>query len=100
MHLSAVRRLVTNLDAFSSKACGFVDTIATAAHSHVSDEVHMAFVRLNNVRATADLVSSILNCICPECGGRMGGCGKEFKCQGECQTDWRLTWERFFSARR
>jgi hypothetical protein len=24
----------------------------------------------------------------------MGGLGREFKCQGECQTDWRHVWER------
>jgi tRNA(Ile2) C34 agmatinyltransferase TiaS len=35
------------------------------------------------------VVSGILNGVCPECGGRMGGRGKEFKCQGERQMDWR-----------
>jgi hypothetical protein len=30
----------------------------------------------------------------------MGGLGHEFKCQGECQKDWRLIWERFFAVRR
>jgi hypothetical protein len=44
----------------------------------------MSSIRWNNVKATADVVSSILNWICPECGGRMGGQGKEFKCKG-CQ---------------
>lgn len=53
----------------------------------------MAFVKLSNARTMADVISGILNWICPECGGRMGGRGKEFKCQGECETDWRLTWE-------
>lgn len=24
----------------------------------------------------------------------MGGSGNEFRCQGECRTDWRQTWER------
>ena len=32
--------------------------------------------------------------VCPECGGRMGGRTKEFKCQGKCRTDWRDVWER------
>jgi tRNA(Ile2) C34 agmatinyltransferase TiaS len=41
-----------------------------------------------------DIISGILNWVCPECGGRMGGRTKEFKCQGECQTDWRDVWER------
>jgi hypothetical protein len=41
-----------------------------------------------------DVISGILNWVCPECGGRMGGRAKEFKCQGECLTDWRDIWER------
>ena len=60
----------------------------------------MAFIRLSSLKATADAVSNILNWICPECGGRLGGRGKEFKCQGECQNDWRPVWGRFLSVRR
>jgi hypothetical protein len=41
-----------------------------------------------------DIISDILNLVCPGCGGRMGGPTQEFKCQGECQTDWRDVWER------
>lgn len=55
----------------------------------------MMFVRLNEVKTIEDVVSSIMNCICPECGGRMGEPGREFKRQGTCQSDWRLIWERF-----
>jgi tRNA(Ile2) C34 agmatinyltransferase TiaS len=58
----------------------------------------MSSIRWNNVKATADVVSSILNWICPECGGRMGGQGKEFKCQGICLTDWRQVWEQGLSV--
>jgi tRNA(Ile2) C34 agmatinyltransferase TiaS len=54
----------------------------------------MLFMRFNAVRSGADVISGILNCVCPECGGRMGERGKEFKCQGECLRDWRQTWER------
>ena len=45
-------------------------------------------------QASEDIISGILNWVCPECGGRMGGRTKEFKCQGECLTDWREVWER------
>jgi hypothetical protein len=41
-----------------------------------------------------DIISGILNWVCPACGGPMGGSTKEFKCQGECLTDWRGVWER------
>ena len=41
---------------------------------------------------TAADVSSILNLICPGCGGPLGGFAEEFKCQGYCRTDWRPAW--------
>jgi len=59
----------------------------------------MQLMRFNTVRPNADVISGILNCVCPECGGRMGERGNEFKCQGECLTDWRQTWERALAAR-
>jgi hypothetical protein len=57
-------------------------------------EVGMQFVRYRTVKSRADVISGILNCVCPQCGGRMGGRGKEFRCQGECLTDWRQAWEQ------
>jgi hypothetical protein len=59
----------------------------------VIQEVSMQFTRYNAVRSGADVISGILNCVCPQCGGRMGGRGREFTCQGECLTDWRQVWE-------
>ena len=40
-----------------------------------------------------DIISSILNWVCPECGGSMGGQRKEFQCQGRRQRDWHQLWE-------
>jgi tRNA(Ile2) C34 agmatinyltransferase TiaS len=54
----------------------------------------MAFIRLRGLKATKEVLSGILNWVCPQCGGRMGGLGTEFKCQGECRMDWRPIWER------
>ena len=45
------------------------------------------------LQPSEDIISGILNCVCPECGGPMGGRKKEFKCQGECLRDWRDVWE-------
>jgi hypothetical protein len=53
----------------------------------------MQFVRYRTGKSSAEVISGILNCVCPECGGRMGERGKEFRCQGECLTDWRQAWE-------
>ena len=41
-----------------------------------------------------DIISDILNWVCPGYGGRMGGRTQEFECQSECRTDWRDVWER------
>ena len=60
----------------------------------VACEVHMRFMRGGSIKSVADVISGILNCVCPECGGRMGERGEEFRCQGECLTDWRQAWER------
>ena len=43
---------------------------------------------------SADYLSAILNLVCPECGGPMGGRSKVFQCQGRCGKDWRSVWER------
>lgn len=42
---------------------------------------------------TASDVSSILNLICPRCGGPLGEPSREFQCQGLCRKDWRSDWE-------
>jgi hypothetical protein len=44
---------------------------------------------------TEDILSDILNWVCPDCGGPMGGGPTNaFQCEGECRTDWRDLWER------
>ena len=45
-------------------------------------------------------LSAIVNCICPECGGPMGGRSNVFKCQGQCERDWRSAWQSAFIAKR
>ena len=47
----------------------------------------------------AELLSAIMNLVCPECGGPMGGRSKEFQCRGQCQRDWRPEWERLRALR-
>ena len=54
----------------------------------------MQYIRYTTAKSSADVISGIVNCVCPECGGRMGERGKEFSCQGECLTDWRPVWEQ------
>jgi hypothetical protein len=61
-------------------------------------EAYVQVTRWGIDRASSDVMSGILNCVCPECGGTMGEVGREFKCQGECQTDWRQLWEQIVSA--
>src|ERR1700685_2618174 len=61
-------------------------------------EVDMPAMRSAATGVSSEVISGILNCVCPDCGGSTGGAGKEFKCQGECQTDWRPLWEQLLSA--
>ena len=37
----------------------------------------------------ADLISSIINLVCPQCGGSM----MEFQCCGRCRRNWLAEWE-------
>jgi len=48
---------------------------------------------LRDALLSASDVSSILNLICPHCGGPLGRLSEELTCQGECRKDWRPAWE-------
>ena len=37
----------------------------------------------------AQVISSIINLVCPQCGGRMS----EFQCEGRCRRNWLAEWE-------
>lgn len=37
----------------------------------------------------AQIISSIANLVCPQCGGRMS----EFQCEGRCSRNWLTEWE-------
>jgi len=37
----------------------------------------------------ASIISSIINLVCPQCGGRM----LEFQCDGRCRRNWFAEWE-------
>ena len=37
----------------------------------------------------ASIISSIINLVCPQCGGSM----MEYQCSGRCRRDWLAEWE-------
>jgi hypothetical protein len=39
--------------------------------------------------SNAYVISSIINSVCPQCGGRMS----EFQCEGRCRRNWLAEWE-------
>ena len=41
------------------------------------------------VESNAQIISSIINLVCPQCGGRMW----EFQCEGRCCRNWLAEWE-------
>lgn len=38
----------------------------------------------------SQVISCIINQVCPDCGGYMVG----FQCRGQCRQDWHAEWER------
>jgi|SRR6266853_196442 hypothetical protein len=58
-----------------------------ADRSSSFEEVYMQVKRCGTARASPEVISGILNCVCPDCSGSMGGAGRAFECQGECQRD-------------
>jgi hypothetical protein len=61
-------------------------------------EEDMPAMRSAAIGVSSEVISCILNYVCPDCGGSTGGAGKEFKCRGECRTDWRPPLEQLLSA--
>jgi hypothetical protein len=39
--------------------------------------------------SNSSIISSIINLVCPQCGGRMS----EFQCEGRCRRNWFAEWE-------
>jgi hypothetical protein len=39
--------------------------------------------------SNTSIISSIINLVCPQCGGRMS----EFQCEGRCCRNWLAEWE-------
>lgn len=39
--------------------------------------------------SNASVISSIINSVCPQCGGRMSA----FQCEGRCHRNWLAEWE-------
>jgi len=39
--------------------------------------------------SNASIISSIINSVCPQCGGRMSA----FQCEGRCCRNWLAEWE-------
>ena len=39
--------------------------------------------------SSSQIISSIINLVCPQCGGRMA----EFQCEGRCCRNWLAEWQ-------
>lgn len=39
--------------------------------------------------SNTSILSSIINLVCPQCGGRMS----EFQCEGRCRRNWLSEWQ-------
>jgi len=52
---------------------------------------------METTRPSEKVISAILNCVCPECGGPISLEVNEFRCHGLCGKDWRPFWDRVLS---
>ena len=46
-----------------------------------------------SIRADDSVRSSIVNCVCPECGGAIELSTSQFRCIGRCGKEWRAIWD-------
>jgi len=58
----------------------------------------MPAMRSAAIGVSSEVISGILNCVCPDCSGSMGGAGKEFKCRENVRRIGVLLWEQLLSA--
>ncbi len=49
----------------------------------------MSVVDMLPGESSSQIISSIINLVCPQCGGRMA----EFQCEGRCCRNWLAEWE-------
>jgi hypothetical protein len=49
----------------------------------------MRFIDMMPGEANASMISSIINLVCPQCGGSM----VEYQCYGKCGRNWLVEWE-------
>jgi len=49
----------------------------------------MSAIDLLPGESNASIISSIINLVCPQCGGRMF----EYQCEGRCRRNWLAEWE-------
>ena len=64
----------------------------SATRAAVESLVRRAIMRTADTlpgESNAQIISSIINLVCPQCGGRMS----EFQCEGKCRRNWLAEWE-------
>jgi len=53
---------------------------------------------MNTTRETERVISAIINCVCPECGGPIVPYEEKLNCSGQCGRDWRPVWKRAIAS--
>lgn len=70
-----------------------------ARHNSAFEPLHLPLARQRSgpimsashspAEVCGHVISSILNLVCPQCGGRMS----EFQCDGRCRRNWLAEWQ-------
>jgi hypothetical protein len=55
-----------------------------------ANETSMRIIETLPEAPAAYIISSMINLVCPRCGGRM----MEFQCYGKCRKNWFTEWQR------
>jgi hypothetical protein len=58
-------------------------------HSALNRRANMKTFDMLPGESNASIISSIINLVCPQCGGRMS----EYQCEGRCCKNWFMEWE-------
>ena len=74
---------------FASRVGMLLAPTDIASTSAIRTETAMRTIETIPGESSSSIISSIINLICPQCGGSM----MEFQCNGRCGRNWLAEWE-------
>ena len=85
---SAANQFGASVKRTTNRAANF-RLVLSAAARELQGERSMSTFSASPSESNQHMISSILNLVCPQCGGRMS----QFQCEGRCGRNWLAEWE-------